>query len=407
MIDNNHLSIEIQNRLIEELTSANRELKLVNTFANLIQECKTTEDVVFNLVKNFESHFGFRDCIIYLANNESTHLNRYNSSINQTVNLDTKLPKQLDFGEDIIGSVALGKKPEISSQALKNKDGEVIVGTCYSEIAVPMLYHDDKVIGVMYFMHPVKNFFQEAHTKTLSTIASIAATKIIQTRNLEKIAAYQTQLEEYVHIVSHDLKSPLRSINALVHWIKEDNEGNMDQETEDKLNLIDGILIHMDDLIARTLSYSKIDHENTTKEMVDLNSLVHELAMTIYIPEHINFKVNTKLPSYYGDKTRFTQIFQNLIENAIKYIDKPKGEINVDYYEDKTHYIFSVADNGIGINEKYFKKIFEIFQSLNTQKVSSGVGLSIVKKLVGFYDGRIWLESTEGLGSKFYFSLKK
>ncbi|MFC4721130.1 ATP-binding protein [Geojedonia litorea] len=407
-MDNNYLSIEIQNRLIEELTSTNRELKLINTFATLIHESKSTNDIVLNLYKYFKSHFGFNNCNIYLSKEEHEIQAFYKVKGNET-NDQELFCQKVPFGdiEPIVDKVATSKSPEKYKTISNSDNSEHGFGTTYSKIGIPMLHHEEEVIGVMVFEHTIHDFFQESQIKTLSTIAAIAATKIIQTQHFEKIERYQSQLEEYVHIVSHDLKSPLRSINALVHWIKEDNESSLDVETLKNLNLIDGILMHMDNLIARTLNYSKLDYENSSEEKVDCQILVQELIKTIYIPEHIKVNIDSKLPICIGDRTKFTQIFQNLIENAIKFIDKPKGTININVNEAPKHHVFSIKDNGVGINEKYHHKIFEIFQSLSTKKVSSGVGLSIVKKLVSFYDGRIWLESTEGLGSTFYFSLKK
>ena len=100
-------------------------------------------------------------------------------------------------------------------------------------------------------------------------------------------------------------------------------------------------------------------------------------------------------------------MFQNLISNALKFIDKEKGIVEIDVLDKKTHYQFSIKDNGMGIEEKYHKKIFEIFHSLNKSKDSTGIGLSIVKKIIELHEGEIWLESEPNLGTTFYFTLKK
>ena len=108
-----------------------------------------------------------------------------------------------------------------------------------------------------------------------------------------------------------------------------------------------------------------------------------------------------------GHKTKLQQLFQNLISNAVKFIDKDKGLIQIDFKEEKDHFEFSIKDNGMGIEKKFFDKIFKIFHSLNKNKESTGIGLSIVKKIVDLHEGKIWLESELEKGTTFYFTLKK
>ena len=100
-------------------------------------------------------------------------------------------------------------------------------------------------------------------------------------------------------------------------------------------------------------------------------------------------------------------MFQNLLSNAIKFIDKPKGLIEIDVQEKGAFYQFSIKDNGIGIEKKFHEKIFKIFHALNKSKDSTGIGLSIVKKIVNLHEGEIWLESEPKIGTTFYFTLKK
>ncbi|RIA08544.1 PAS domain S-box-containing protein [Flavobacteriaceae bacterium MAR_2010_72] len=224
---------------------------------------------------------------------------------------------------------------------------------------------------------------------------------------LENLANSNNELQEYAHIVSHDLKSPLRSIFALVSWIKEDNEGNLNASSLANISLIESTLEKMEQLITDILNYSSVTSESSLGNPVDLNIVVQDLQQILYVPEHIDIKVLSKLPIIVGDKTRLQQLFQNLMSNAIRYIDKPVGKITIDVSEQLTHYQFSIADNGIGIAKEYHDKIFKIFHSLNDRKESTGVGLSIVKKIVDLYKGEIWLESIPGKGTTFFFTLKK
>lgn len=238
-------------------------------------------------------------------------------------------------------------------------------------------------------------------------ITGIKSLEVQKESLLKRLEKSNDELQEYAHIVSHDLKSPLRSIDALVQWVKEDNKDKLDEASLKNINHIETTLEKMEQLISDVLEYSSVGSENSKNEDINTNDLVKDLIKILYIPDHIEVKVHDKLPVIYGDKTKLQQLFQNLISNAVKFIDKPKGKINVKCEEVSDYYQFSISDNGIGIEEKYHEKIFKIFHSLNKSKDSTGVGLSIVKKIVDLHDGKIWLESNPREGTTFYFTLKK
>lgn len=230
----------------------------------------------------------------------------------------------------------------------------------------------------------------------------------IQKENLlKKLEKSNEELQEYAHIVSHDLKSPLRSIDALVSWLKEDNKGKLDEVSEQNLSLIQTTLEKMELLISDVLNYSSVSADNTITEEVDLHSLVLDLVPILFVPEHIEIKVLTELPTVLGDKTKLQQVFQNLISNGIKFNDKSKGFVEVDVLDQESHYRFSIKDNGIGIEPKFQDKVFKIFSTLNKREDSTGIGLSIVKKIVNLHEGEIWIDSKIGEGATFFFTLKK
>jgi len=224
---------------------------------------------------------------------------------------------------------------------------------------------------------------------------------------LSKLEKSNDELEEYAHIVSHDLKSPLRSIDALVSWIKEDNKGMLDETSLQNFAHIGTTLEKMDQLISDVLEYSSVGSDDSGKLDVDTDVLIKELIGMLYVPDHITIQVDHKLPTIKGYKTKLQQLFQNLISNAVKFIDKPKGTININVKSNGDYYEFSIADNGMGIEKRFHDKIFKIFHSLNKSKESTGIGLSIVKKIVELHDGRIWLESEPLVGTTFYFTIKK
>ena len=224
---------------------------------------------------------------------------------------------------------------------------------------------------------------------------------------LKELEKSNDHLHEYAHIVSHDLKSPLRSINALTSWIKADNEGKFDEITLQNFELLDTTLETMEKLISNVLEYSSAGATTEEQEEVDLNDTLCNLKKILFIPDNISVTVLNKLPIIKGDKTKFQQLFQNFISNAIKFSDKEIGVIEIDYKDNNTFHQFSISDNGIGIEKKYHDKIFNVFTSLNKREDSTGIGLSIVKKLIDLYEGDIWLESEPNIGTTFYFTLKK
>ena len=230
----------------------------------------------------------------------------------------------------------------------------------------------------------------------------------LQKQNLlKKLEKSNDELQEYAHVVSHDLKSPLRSINALISWIKDDNEGELSSDTLTNFDMIEATLEKMEQLISDVLEYSSIVGDANTLSDVDLNNVMDDIITLLHFPEHIHCTVIKPLPTIRVDRVKIQQLFQNLISNAVNYSDKGKGLIEIDFEEGDNAFTFSVKDNGIGIDKEYHQKIFQIFQSLNKREESTGIGLSIVKKIVDLYNGRIWLESTLGKGTTFFFTIEK
>jgi light-regulated signal transduction histidine kinase (bacteriophytochrome) len=223
-------------------------------------------------------------------------------------------------------------------------------------------------------------------------------------QNLEK----QNQaLNDYAHVVSHDLKAPLRSIDSLISWFKEDNAEILDEKKKQSLDFILSIVEKMDLLIKGILVYSTIDKLENEDRTIELTILIDEVVRTIHVPNHIEIVFKNEMPKVYGNDFRFKQLFQNLIQNSIKFNDKENGFVEIGSNENENEIEFYIKDNGIGINERYQSKIFDLFSKLENNDQSSGIGLSIVKKIIDLYGGKIWLESQEAIGTTFYFTIVK
>ncbi len=226
---------------------------------------------------------------------------------------------------------------------------------------------------------------------------------------LRKVAETNEELSHFAYVVSHDLKAPLRGIKLITEWLCEDYSDKLDAEAKEQMTLLQSRVNRMHNLIDGVLQYSRIGRIREDIVEVDLNELLPMVVDTIAPPAHIQIAIDPGLPKITGEKTRIIQVFQNLLTNAVKFMDKPEGRVQVACTEDGAFWRFAVIDNGPGIEEKYFERIFRIFQTLapKDEFESTGVGLTLVKKIVELYGGRVWVESQVGQGSTFLFTWPK
>ncbi len=240
----------------------------------------------------------------------------------------------------------------------------------------------------------------------------ITARKIAEKRQsqlLEQLEKANQELKDFAYIVSHDLKAPLRGIKTIASWMLDDYADKLDEEGKEQLNLLSSRVERMQSLIEGILQYSRIGRMEEEYVMVDLNKLIPDIIDMLVPPENITITIENQLPVIECEQTRITQVFQNLLSNAIKYMDKPQGVIRIGCVEEDDYWKFSVADNGPGIEEKHFDKIFKIFKTLSMHNgyESTGIGLTVIKKIVKLFGGKIWVESKVGEGSTFLFTLSK
>ena len=223
------------------------------------------------------------------------------------------------------------------------------------------------------------------------------------------LQAANTELQEFAYVVSHDLKAPLRGICHLAQWLREDYAEMLGEQGGEQLRLLVEQTKRMEQLIDGILRYSKAVHRSEHQDTVDSNALVAQVIDSLMPPPHISIQFANQLPVLYGDPVRLTQVFQNLLSNALKFMDKPEGRIAIGCEDSAEMWIFYVEDNGRGIESQHYERIFKIFQTLSPVEnhESTGIGLTVVKKIVELYGGRIWVESTEGEGSRFYFTWPK
>ena len=217
------------------------------------------------------------------------------------------------------------------------------------------------------------------------------------------------ELKELAYTLSHDLKAPLRGIKTLIDWVHDDNKVKLDETSLQNFQLIDQKVTMLYGLIGGIIEFSKIGGDGGDQEEVNLETVITEVVELLNIPASVDLVIKGKLPTITSSKVQMIQVFQNLISNAIKYSDKDNITIEVGVEMNNSEQIFFVKDNGPGIDPKHFERIFKIFKTLKPKNdgESTGIGLSIVKKIIGKHNGRIWVESEVGKGSCFYFTLHK
>jgi signal transduction histidine kinase len=226
---------------------------------------------------------------------------------------------------------------------------------------------------------------------------------------LQEISSANEELTNFAYVVSHDLKAPLRAIGSLADWLSTDYADKFDDEGKEHMRLLINRVRRMDGLIDGILQYSRVGRVKEAVVPIDVDRLVRDVIDLLVPPKHIGVTIDGRLPIVVAERTRIQQVFQNLISNAIKYMDKPQGEVHIRCFDDADEWRFCVADNGPGIEQRHFEKIFQLFQTLAPRdKVeSTGVGLALVKKIVEMYRGRVWVESAVGQGTTFWFTLPK
>jgi signal transduction histidine kinase len=217
------------------------------------------------------------------------------------------------------------------------------------------------------------------------------------------------ELDQFAHIVSHDLKAPLRGIDNVVSWIEEDHATEISPKVTEYIQIIKGRLLRAENLIHGILSYARIGKETQEKEEVDLNQMVDEIGENLITKSGLKMIIASKLPKLFTEKVPLVQIFSNLIGNAVKHHDKRNGLIKIYHREKSGHYEFFVEDNGPGIGRNYHHKIFVIFQTLQERDTveSTGVGLAIVKKILDDRNQKIHITSDAGTGAIFSFTWPK
>jgi len=226
-----------------------------------------------------------------------------------------------------------------------------------------------------------------------------------------KLTSSNKEIQQFAYIASHDLQEPLKTLSNYVGLFLKKYHGKLDKDADQYLAVIGRATSRMQSLIRDLLDYSKIEKDRT-KTAVDCNTLLEEILndMAISITESKAEIYLEKLPVVNGYLSGLKSLFQNLISNAIKFRKSDLNPIiNITVQADHKEWLFAIEDNGIGIDEIYYNKLFIVFQRLHNKDeyAGTGIGLAQCRKIIELHEGRIWLESTLDNGSTFYFTIPK
>lgn len=228
---------------------------------------------------------------------------------------------------------------------------------------------------------------------------------------IENLKNANSELEQFAYVASHDMQEPLRTISNFVDLFKNGNVGKFDAETNLYLEYIINATSRMQNLIFDLLEFSRVGKE-LSLEAVDCNKILNDVYIDLdQVIKESKVKITTTtLPVVKGNETALKRLFQNLLSNAIKFHKKNvQPEVSITVLEQETAYLFSIKDNGIGIEEKYIPKLFTIFQRLHTidEYPGTGIGLATCNKIITLLHGKIWIESKFGEGTTVYFTIPK
>ncbi len=278
----------------------------------------------------------------------------------------------------------------------------------------------DKVLGVMIFQLEADTYYTDTEIYLLKNIASLTAIALEKARLYEEtlqksseISRRNKELDDFTYVVSHDLKEPLISIEGYSKILLEENSDILKSESGEFINSIVQASGRMKNLIDDLLTLSRLSRLKESFKVVSINHVLEEVKIDLQYSikeKNVDIIVPEKLPEVYGNETQLKLLFRNLISNAIKFNDKGNPRVEISYIEkDQDTIEYIVKDNGIGIEENYFEKIFVIFQRLHSRDAyeGTGAGLAIVKKIIEMHNGKIWVESQIGIGTTFYFTLTK
>ena len=250
----------------------------------------------------------------------------------------------------------------------------------------------------------------ESNIKLINEVNDHQKTELRLKDLVSELKRSNKELEQFAYVSSHDLQEPLRMVALFTQLLERRYKGKLDEDADDYINFIVEGAKRMKLLIDDLLSYSRLNSSNTEFSPISMEKVLDNVLANLQLilkENNAEININGSLPTITGDESQMIHVFQNLVSNGIKFNDKDSPKVNISVKKDENGWIFSVSDNGIGIAPEYQKQIFEIFKRLHDRDEypGTGIGLAICQKIIERHGGNIWVESSQGNGSIFYFCI--
>jgi PAS domain S-box-containing protein len=416
-----------RNRLEEELVRRHRDLQLLYDISVIVNSSLDADEVLQKLVEIIHERMRYFQVAVYLLDGGNmVQKALYGKAPHESTEV-------LAYGAGIIGAAAIEGKVVISNDVLNDPRYLEGVPETRSEIAVPIKStaiiegeETEGIIGVLNVESEVPYSFSEEDGRRLELIANTASVAIENSRLMNRVlsllkeeASYSQELEqkkaeldEFVHTISHDLRSPLNSINGYAEMLQIELGEEAKGEINRYIGRIRANVESVTKMINALLELSRVGRVVEHSQSVSVKQLLDEIRVDMIASgegEEVEFDYLDIPEKVTAERRLFTQLFTNLMQNAYKYRhqDRPP-KITIGCIDEGNFYRFFVADNGIGIDQKHLKSIFVFGVRLREKNVDgTGAGLAIAKKIVETLGGRIWVESVKDEGSTFYFTLPK
>lgn len=412
---------DLQLTAFESLTRRTNQLQTASEVSHAAASILNLDELLPEVVELIRAHFDYYYVGLFLVNKDFTILN-LRAATGKAGKQLLEAHQALPIGNtSMVGWSAENNTARITLDAgkeairFKNK----LLPLTRSEIALP-LRSRGRVIGAMTFQSKKEFAFVDSDITALQTMADQIANAITtaslfdeRTNLIKELEAKNAELEQFAYTVSHDLKSPLVTMRGYLGYLSDSARKGNFKRFEHDLERVISATNTMQALLNDLLDLSRVGRIEEPIEDVSLKTEVEKVLNLIhntYTDKKTEIRIQENLPIVRVNPTRLREVFQNLIVNAIKFSahqPTPTVVIGADGFDSATKFpILFVQDNGIGINPQYHKKIFDLFNRLNNEMEGTGVGLSLVKRIVELYGGKIWVESDgHGNGSTFYFTL--
>ncbi len=306
--------------------------------------------------------------------------------------------------EELIAKIKLGEKVRHYETSRLRMDGSLIN---ISLTLSPVFDTSGKLVAISNISRDITE--RKLAEKKLKKYKNSLEEKV--EKRTEELAKSNAELEHFAYITSHDLREPLRMITSFLQLLERRYSDQLDKDAHEFIGYaVDGAK-RLDDMTKDLLEYSKVTSAEPVLVPVNLENVLEDALINLVVSSEEKNAIidHDPLPTVNGDEKLLTMLLQNLIGNAIKYNDKKPPKIHISSKKEDNRYIISVKDNGIGIKPEHLERIFTIFQRLHSKEEyeGTGIGLAIAQKIVDQHHGKIWVESEQGKGTTFYFTLQK